>query len=100
MCSENINSGNRIPENISTEVLCYTSYLPEGSTKPISFMELLLDENWANGQIICSKEVYSQVGDRNQQLSAKQNYEFLLRAALLYPIKAIGVPYAASATPS
>lgn len=100
MCSENINSGNRIPENISTEVLCYTSYLPEGSTKPISFMELLLDENWANGQIICSKEVYSQVGDRNQQLSAKQNYEFLLRAALLYPIKAIGVPYAASATSS
>lgn len=96
MRSENINSGNTIQENIPTEILCYTSCLPEGSTKQISFMELLLNENWANGQIICSEEVYSHVGNRNQLITAKQNYEFLLRAALQYPIKAIGSPSAAS----
>ena len=94
MRSENINSGTTTSENISTEILCYTSCLPEGSTKQISFMELLLNENWANGQFICSEEVYFHVGDRNQQITAKQNYEFLLRASLQYPIKAIGAPAA------
>ena len=62
-------------------------------------MELLLNENWANGQFICSEEVYFHVGDRNQQITAKQNYEFLLRASLQYPIKAIGAPAAPLSVP-
>lgn len=95
MCSEDINSGNIILKDIPMEILCYTSCLPEGSTKQISFMELLLDENWANGQIVCPEEVYSHIGDRNQLITTKQNYEFLIRAALQYPIKAIGSPSAA-----
>lgn len=81
-----------LSENIPTEVLCYTTCLPEGTSQHIPFMELLLNENWANGQIVCSEEVYPRVGYINHQLTAKQNYEFLLRAALKYPIKLIGIP--------
>ena len=32
-------------------IICYTPYLPEGEERDISFLELLLDENWAEGAI-------------------------------------------------
>lgn len=73
------------------EIICYTPYLAEGQEKNISFFELFLDENWANGKIVCPEEVYCEVGDINHKLNAKQNYEFLLRAVRKYPFKAIGV---------
>lgn len=73
------------------EIICYTHYLAEGQEKNISFFELFLDENWANGKIVCPEEVYCEVGDINHKLKAKQNYEFLLRAVRKYPFKAIGV---------
>lgn len=73
------------------EIICYTAYLPEGAEQNITFLELLLDENWADGRIECPEEVYHEVGDRNSRLSSKQNYEFLLRAVLKYPLKAVGI---------
>lgn len=72
------------------EIICYTHYLPEGEEKYISFMELLLDDNWADGNILCPDEVYAAIGNTNTRLNAKQNYEFLLRAIKKYPLKAIG----------
>ncbi len=78
-------------------IICYTPYLPEGKERDISFLELLLDENWAEGTIKCQEKVYSDVGDMNRKLEAKQNYEFLLRAVQKYPLKAIGVGNGSSA---
>lgn len=72
------------------EIVCYTTYLPEGTEQYITFMELLLDDNWANGTINCPDEVYCKIGDINTKLASKQNYEFLLRAVQKYPLKAIG----------
>lgn len=71
-------------------VTCYTTYLPKGKEQKIDFMELLLNDNWADGIIVCPEEIYSNVGDINHKLAAKQNYEFLLRAVQKYPIRAIG----------
>ena len=31
-------------------IICYTPYLPEGKERDISFLELLLDENWEIGR--------------------------------------------------
>lgn len=73
------------------EIICYTDYLPEGEEQNISFMELLLDDNWANGTIACPETVYRKIGDRNTKLSAKRNYEFLLRAAKKFSLKAVGI---------
>lgn len=75
------------------EIICYTSYLPEGEERSIDFMELLLDDNWADGFIECPEKVYSDIGDINHRLEAKQNYEFLLRAVHKYPFKAMGGVY-------
>lgn len=72
------------------EIICYTSYLPEGEERSIDFMELLLDDNWAGGYIECPEKIYSDIGDINHRLAAKQNYEFLLRAVQKYPLKARG----------
>lgn len=72
------------------EIVCYTPYLPEGEERNISFIELLLDENWAAGIMECPEKVYEDIGDINHRLSAKQNYEFLLRAVQKYPLKAMG----------
>lgn len=77
------------------EIICYTPYLSEGTERYIDFMKLLLDDNWANGEIIFPEEIYSAIGNINTRLSAKQNYEFLLRATQKYPLKAIGVSSAA-----
>ncbi len=72
------------------EIICYTSYLPEGAKQNLPFMELLLDERWADGEIEYPGQIHSEIGDINHRLSAKQNYEFLLRAAQKYPVMAIG----------
>lgn len=73
------------------ELICYTAYLPEHSQKDISFMELLLDDNWANGRIEYPENLTAEIGGMNYKLTAKRNYEFLLRAVRKYPLKAIGV---------
>lgn len=73
------------------EIICYTTYLPEGTKQNISFFDVLLDEDLANGVIVCPLEVYSKVGTLNTKLTAKQNYEFLLRVLLEYPVVAFGV---------
>lgn len=75
------------------EIICYTTYLPEGTEQYISFLELLLNENLADGKIECPEEVYAEIGDINHKLTAKQNYEFLLRAVRKYPFKVIGVSH-------
>ncbi len=58
------------------EIICYSNYLPEGTEQTISFMQLLLDENWAKGELLFSETVYSEVGGKNMKLSAKRDYEF------------------------
>lgn len=72
------------------EIICYTSYIPAGNEKTISFMDILLNDQWAEGMIQCPESVYAEIGDINKILHQKQNYEFLLRAAKIYPVKAIG----------
>lgn len=73
------------------ELICYTTCLPEHSQKDISFLELLLDDNWANGRIEYPETLPAEIGGINYKLTAKRNYEFLLRAVQKYPFKAIGV---------
>ena len=73
-----------------SEIICYTTQLPEGEKIKLTFFDLLLDENLANGHVICPKEVYANVGTLNTRLFAKQNYEFLLRAIDKFPVYAIG----------
>ena len=53
-------------------------------------MELLLNDNWAGGRLEYPEDIFSLIGDKNKKLSAKQDYEFLLRAAKKYPVTAIG----------
>lgn len=74
------------------EIICYTRYLPKGEQRKLTFMELLLDDRWADGRIECPESFYSQTGNINGKLAAKQNYEFLLRAAQKYPLRAVGDP--------
>ncbi len=76
------------------EIICYTRYLPKGEQRKLTFMELLLDDRWADGRIECPESFYSQTGNINGKLAAKQNYEFLLRAAQKYPLRAVGDPEA------
>lgn len=71
-------------------IICYTTYLPEGEERNITFEELLLDSNWVEGRVECPEEIYEHVGDINHKLSAKQNYEFLLRAISKYPLRVVG----------
>lgn len=73
------------------EIICYTSHLPEGIKQNISFMELLLDERWAEGAIVCPQGIFQKVGSFNNRLCANQRYEFLLRAIQKYPFTAVGV---------
>ena len=72
------------------EIICYTDYLPEGTKQTITFMELLLDDRWVGEKFECPQKLYSEIGNVNDKLTAKQNYEFLLRAAKKYPVTAIG----------
>ena len=73
------------------EIICYSSYLPKGTKQNISFMELLLDEHWAEGEIFCPSEIFQEVGGFNDRLTANWRYEFLLRAVQKYPFTAVGV---------
>ncbi len=72
------------------EIICHTSHLPEGEELNISFMDLLLNDTWADGELCFPESLYSEIGNKNNKLVAKQNYEFLLRAAQTHPIKLIG----------
>lgn len=72
------------------EIICYTTYVPEGTKQNITFFDLLLDENLASGTIVCPKEVYEKVGTLNTRLKAKQTYEFLLRAIREFPVWVVG----------
>lgn len=72
------------------EIICYTSNLPKGTKQNIPFIELLLDERWADGRIEYPNQIHSEIGGINHKLAAKQNYEFLLRAAQKYPVTLIG----------
>ncbi len=78
------------------EIICYSNYLPEGTEHTVSFMQLLLNDNWAKGELLFSDIVYAEVGGRNSKLIAKQDYEFLLRAVQKYPLKVVGVGNACS----
>lgn len=82
------------------EIICYTSYLPEGAKQNIPFLELLLDERWADGRIEYPKHIYAEIGDINHKLAAKQSYEFLLRAAQHYPVTLVGGAITAPCTAS
>ena len=73
-----------------SEIICYTTYVPEGTKQNITFFDLLLDENLASGTIVCPKEVYEKVGPLNTRLKAKQTYEFLLRAIREFPMWVVG----------
>lgn len=72
------------------EITCFTHLLPAGETKQLTFWDILLDDRWTEGNFICPDKVYSEIGNLNEKLKAKQNYEFLLRASEKYSIKAIG----------
>ncbi|MBQ7920629.1 MAG: glycosyltransferase family 1 protein [Lachnospiraceae bacterium] len=72
------------------EITCHTQLLPPGETRELTFWDILLDDRWAEGNIICSDNIYNKIGNLNYKLHAKQNYEFLLRAVEFYPVKAIG----------
>lgn len=73
------------------EIICYTARLPEGEEQNVTFMELLLDERWADGTIECPQACYGKTGEFNHKLAAKQTYEFLLRAVQNYPLRAVGI---------
>lgn len=73
------------------EIICYSSYLPKGTKQNISFMELLLDEHWAEGEIFCPLGIFQEAGGFNDRLTANWRYEFLLRAVQKYPFTAVGV---------
>lgn len=73
------------------KIICYTTHLPSNTTQEIPFIELLLDENWSDGILEFPNTIYLEIGDINKKLTAKHNYEFLLRAAKKYPFCAIGI---------
>lgn len=73
------------------EIICYTSLLSPGEAKQLTFWDILLDDRWADGGMTCPEDIYPETGYLNRKLQAKQNYEFLLRAAERFPITAMGV---------
>ena len=64
-------------------VICYRK--TEGNQE-LSFQEILLDERVLVGDIYIQKEVLSAVGGINTKLSAKRNYELVLRVAKRYRV--------------
>lgn len=52
----------------------------------LKFMDILLDETLINDTIYIPLSCLQKVSVRNNRLPAKQNYEFLLRLALIYPV--------------
>lgn len=73
------------------KIICYTTLLPANTIREVSFIELLLNENWTNGIFVFPDSIYSEIGDINKKLTAKQDYDFMLRAAKKYPFQAIGI---------
>lgn len=71
-------------------IYCYTHLLPEGTQAELSFLELLLNENWSRGFLCFPSDLFRHTGPLNQKLPAKRNYEFLLRAAKIYPVTVVG----------
>lgn len=72
------------------DIICYTSRIPYNTEQIIPFIDILLDDTWANEEIIYPETIYEEIGDLNRHLSQKQNYEFLLRAVSIHPFRAIG----------
>ena len=58
------------------EIICYTGYVPYGEEREITFMELLLDDNLANGELECPEKVYADIGNRNHKLTANSRCAF------------------------
>lgn len=72
------------------EVICYTKYLLAGEKCTLSFLDIFLNDTWAEGEIQYPEALCAEIGGKNTVLLQKQDYEFLLRAARNYSIKAIG----------
>ena len=53
----------------------------------LNFLDLLLDEKLIVGQIYIPHKCLSKVSTLNKRLPAKENYEFLLRLALEFPVR-------------
>lgn len=73
------------------KIICYSHRLPINTIQEVPFIELLLDEHWADSILIFPDSIYSEIGDINKKLTAKWDYEFMLRAAKIYPFEAIGI---------
>ncbi len=73
------------------EVICYTTHLLSGEERSLSFMDILLDDRWAEGEIRFLEPLFAEVGGFNTRLHTKQTYELLLRVAEHYPVKAVGI---------
>ncbi len=71
-------------------IYCYTNRLPAGTQTGLSFLELLLDETWSQNILCFPSDIFQHAGPLNQRLNTRKNYEFLLRAARIYPVTAIG----------
>lgn len=74
-----------------SEIICYTNHLPEGDSCYLSLLDILLDDTWVSDNLVLPESIYSEIGDYNHKLGAKQTYEFVLRAAYRFPIKAVGI---------
>ncbi len=72
------------------EIISYTENLLSGEECTLSLMDILLDDRWAEGKLQYPEVLYSEIGYKNTILKQKQDYEFLLRIAQRYPVKAIG----------
>lgn len=72
------------------KIICLSPHLSEGDKLNVSFMDLLLDDTLAEGELRFPEALYHEVGSFNTRLAAKQNYEFLLRAVQKYPLELIG----------
>lgn len=72
------------------EIICYTTQLPKGEKKRLTFWDIFFDDRWTENGYCCLDELYHEIGNINRKIHAKQDYEFLLRAAEKYPITAIG----------
>lgn len=72
------------------EVICYTKHLLAGEECTLSFMDIFLDDTWAEGDIRYPESLCAEIGCKNTVLQEKKDYEFLLRIAKCYPVRAIG----------
>lgn len=59
----------------------------QSENQSLKFMDILLDETLINDTVYVPLSCLQQVSTKNNRLPAKQNYEFLLRLALIYPVQ-------------